>query len=122
MNHSFNIELASLYGIEEAILIENIAFWIKKNVGLDKNFHDGCYWTYNSARGFHDFFPYMSEKKINRHLLKLENCGVILSGNYNKLSYDRTKWYAIIDTNICKLYSLPSYIPLDKNVQSIGLN
>ena len=31
MQHSFNIELAKEYGILEAIIINNLFFWIEKN-------------------------------------------------------------------------------------------
>ena len=40
MEHSFNVELASIYGIEEAILIQNLFFWINKNVANNKNFNE----------------------------------------------------------------------------------
>ena len=45
MNHSFNIELAEKYGVECAIVIENLAFWIKKNEANNKNLYDNRYWT-----------------------------------------------------------------------------
>ena len=31
MQHSFNVELAKEYGILEAILLNHLWFWIKKN-------------------------------------------------------------------------------------------
>ncbi|MGL5099898.1 MAG: hypothetical protein ACRC6B_07715, partial [Fusobacteriaceae bacterium] len=64
MNHSFNVDLAAKYGIEEAIILENLAFWIKKNEKNGKNFVEGEYWTYNSASAFQELFPYMGIKKI----------------------------------------------------------
>ena len=72
MNHSFNVELAIKYGIEEAILIENFAFWIKKNAANNKNYINGEYWTYNSAKALEELFPYMNLKKVQRTLLRLE--------------------------------------------------
>ena len=32
-------------------------------------------------------------------LKKLEDCGAIVTGNYNSSPYDRTKWYALADEN-----------------------
>ena len=93
--HMFNIEIANEYGIEEAIILQNISFWIDHNKANDKNFHDGHYWTYNSAKAFQKIFPYMSEYKIKRVLKKLEEEEILLTGNYNKSSYDRTKWYTL---------------------------
>lgn len=107
MNHSFDVDLAVQFGIEEAIIIENLAFWIKKNVANNKNFIDGDYWTYNSASAFQELFPYMSLKKIQRTLTRLEEQKILKSGSYNKLKMDRTKWYCITDSEIKKLYKIP---------------
>lgn len=106
MNHSFNVELAIKYGIEEAILIENFAFWIKKNAANNKNYINGEYWTYNSAKALEELFPYMNLKKIQRTLIKLEELKIFKSGNFNKKTYDRTKWYCIIDPEIKSMYQL----------------
>lgn len=97
MEHQFCIELASSYGIEEAIIIHNLYFWIKKNVANGSNFHDGRYWTYNSSKAFSILFPYMTESKIYRVLKSLEEKGLIVKGNYNDTKYDRTTWYSLSD-------------------------
>ena len=109
MNHSFNVEIAQNYGIEEAIILENLYFWISKNKANDTNNYDGHYWTYNSINAFQELFPYMSVSKIRRIMEKLENEGLVITGNYNKIAYDRTKWYAlttkalsIYDSSICQ--------------------
>lgn len=106
MNHSFNVELAMKYGIEEAILIENFAFWIKKNAANGVNYVDGEYWTYNTAKALEELFPYMNLKKIQRILVKLEELKILKSDNFNKKAYDRTKWYCIIDPEIKNMYQL----------------
>ena len=95
MEHSFDIEIAKELGIEEAILLKNIYFWIQKNEANNKHFADGYYWTYNSVKAFNELFPYLTEKRIRSALQNLEEKGYIITGNYNKSAYDRTKWYAI---------------------------
>jgi hypothetical protein len=95
MNHSFNIEIAKEYGVEAAIIIENLNFWIEKNKANGKHFYDGKYWTYNSAKAFSELFPYWSAPQISRILKKLEKDGILLTGNFNSSSYDRTKWYSL---------------------------
>lgn len=97
MNHSFSIEIAQEYGVYEAIVLENMYFWIAKNKANDKHFHDGKYWTYNSTKAFTELFPYFSDKQIRTILQKLEKHELIETGNYNKSAYDRTKWYALTD-------------------------
>ena len=95
MNHSFNITIARQFGQEGAVIVENIYFWLEKNKANNKHFYDGKYWTYNSTRAFSILFPYWSSRQIERILKGLEANGAILSGNYNKSGYDRTKWYAV---------------------------
>lgn len=97
MEHHFNIYIAKEYGILEAILLENIYFWIMKNKVNNKNFYDGYYWTYNSAKAFKELFPYATERKIRNALMRLKDAGLIITGNYNKSAYDRTLWYALTE-------------------------
>lgn len=107
MEHHFNVEIACKLGVEKATLLHNLAFWIKKNVANRVNFRDGYYWTYNTAEAFSELLPYFNSKKIGRLLNDLETSGVIKSGNYNKIQFDRTKWYTITDDNILELYKIP---------------
>ena len=100
MNHSFNINLAKKYGIEEAILIENFIFWIKKNIANQKHFYDGRYWTYNSAKAMAQLFPYMNDKKIYRIIDNLCKINFLLKGNYNTDPFVKTLWYSFSDEAI----------------------
>lgn len=93
--HSFYIEDAEKHGVEKAVILYNLRFWLEKNKANEKNLHDGYYWTYNSAKAFAALFPYYNASKIHRLLTQLENDGLVLSGNYNKAGYDRTKWYSM---------------------------
>ncbi len=95
MEHSFNVEDAIKYGIEKAVILKNLSFWIAKNIANKKHSYDGFTWTYNSTSAFAELFPYMSSQKIGRLLRDMESDGVIRSGNYNKAGYDRTKWYTV---------------------------
>ncbi len=95
MNHSFNVEVATKYGMLEAVLLENINFWAAKNKANEKNFYDGFYWTYNSITALSKLFPYASRATIFRALHNLEDAGLILAGNYNKDASDKTKWYTL---------------------------
>jgi len=101
MNHSFNVTAAKLYGVENAIIIENLYFWIEKNEANEKHFYEGDYWTYNSVKAFTKLFPYWTPRQIERILKSLEEKGAVKTGNFNKLSYDRTKWYALTKTVKC---------------------
>ena len=100
MQHSFNIEIAKEHGLLEAIIINNLFFWIEKNKANNVNYYDGTYWTYNSIKALNELFPYASERKISYALKHLEEEGIIKTGNYNKLAQDRTLWYAFTEKGI----------------------
>lgn len=95
MTHSFDSEIAGKYGILEAVLINHIYYWIEKNRANEQNFYEGNYWTYNSTKAFSQLFPYASERQINYALKHLREEGILLVGNYNEKTYDRTLWYSI---------------------------
>lgn len=99
MINSFDTEVAKDVGINAAIIYFNIKFWCEHNRTNDANYYDGYYWTYNSTKAFCEQFPYMSKDQINYALKKLEDAKYIITGNYNKSTYDRTKWYADIRAN-----------------------
>ena len=97
MKYVFDAEVAEICGVDGAVMLHNLQFWIEKNEANNKHFYDGRYWTYNSMKAFAQLFPFWSERQINRILTNLENDGYIITGNYNKVAYDRTKWYAITE-------------------------
>jgi hypothetical protein len=94
-SHFFDIEDAKKYGVDKAVLLSNLRFWLIKNAANESNGHDGYYWTYNSTKAFERLFPYWTSNKIQKDLKALEKLGVIKSGNYNRAGFDRTKWFTI---------------------------
>lgn len=101
MQHSFDVDIAKDYGILEAILLNNLWFWIEKNKANNTNFYDGYYWTYNSTRAFNELFPYVSQRQIQNALKRLIDNEILQTGNYNKMAYDRTLWYAFTKKGKC---------------------
>lgn len=95
----FDPEIAKLVGVDCAIMHSNIEYWCAKNEANNKHFYDGHYWTYNSQDAFVKLFSFWSRRQIQRILSKLEKSGLIASGNYNKIKYDKTKWYYSIAPN-----------------------
>lgn len=104
MKHIFDVDIAKIYGVNAAVLLENIGYWIKQNEANETNYFDGNYWTFNSRRAYRELFPYMSERQINTAFEKLINDGLIITGNYNKVAYDRTLWYALTQKGKCILH------------------
>ena len=95
--HHFDVEDAMKYGVEKAVVLSNIRFWLNNNRNKDLSSvkHDGYYWMYNTARDMSNVLPYFTQSKVQRLLKQLEDDGVLIVGNYNKVKYDRTKWYTL---------------------------
>ena len=98
-NHVFNIEIAAKYGIEEAIVIEQLYWWIHKNACEEDETmtKEGYVWCRSSAKGFHRYIPYMSPHKIRRVLCNLQKLNIIEVGNFNKVATNQTLWYTFTD-------------------------
>lgn len=93
--HHFQVDDAVLYGVDKAILLNNLKYWLDHAKANGKKDFDGYFWTFNSSTAFSQLIPYMSAKKISRLLKELEDDNVIIVGNYNRANYDRTKWYTM---------------------------
>lgn len=108
MRHIFSVNVAKKYGMDCAVMLENLYFWISKNKANNRHCHDGKYWTYNSVKAFEELFPYWTYNQVRRILKKLEDEELIEKGNFNQSTYDRTAWYtlttnafAFFDSSMC---------------------
>jgi len=94
MEHLFDVETARKYGVNAAIVVRHLQFWVIKNKSNKKHLHDGRTWTYCSVKAFTKVFPYWSVRQMRVILDGLIEKGVILKGSYNPKGYDHTVWYA----------------------------
>lgn len=86
-----NKVLARELGLNEALVLQQINYWIEINKKSGNNYHDGKYWTYNSIRAWQEKdFDYLSVDTVKRTFSKLEKAGYLLVGNYNKDPRDKT--------------------------------
>jgi hypothetical protein len=108
MTYNFDVELAQKIGVEESIIANHLIFWIRKNKANGKHEHEGRTWTYNSVAAFEVLFPFWTKKQISRILKSLEDQKIIRTGNFNKLAFDRTLWYAFEDESILGLPISPN--------------
>ncbi|MBA7621572.1 hypothetical protein ES703_28936 [subsurface metagenome] len=98
MEHHFRVEVAKQVGIEKAVLLYNLDFWIRKNKANKDHFRDGRTWTYNSSKAFVELLPYMKERSIAQRLQELEEDGFLISSKkYNDSAYNHTKWYSLTE-------------------------
>ncbi|MBC3886793.1 hypothetical protein GH810_00480 [Acetobacterium paludosum] len=104
MNYNFDIVIAQELGVNAAIVINNLQFWIEKNEANGRHFHDDRYWTYNSMKAWKELFPFWTERQIRKTLEDLVEKSIIIKGNYNQVKYDRTLWYSFSDYGISVLH------------------
>jgi hypothetical protein len=95
MLHQFCPVVAKEFGVNVAIFLQNLAFWTQTNLANEKHIYDGHCWTYNSVEAFTEIFPYFTRKQIRTILDNALKNNLIIKGNYNKVKYDHTGWYAL---------------------------
>ncbi|AKM19831.1 Replication initiation and membrane attachment [Geobacillus sp. 12AMOR1] len=83
--------LAKEIGLNEAIILQQLHYWLQES----QNIRDGYKWVYNTYEDWQKQFPFWSKNTIIRAIKSLEKKGLIVTGNYNKLAIDNTKWYRI---------------------------
>jgi DnaD/phage-associated family protein len=83
--------LATKVGLNEAIILQQIHYWLVKS----NNFKDGQKWIYNSYAEWEKQFPFWSRSTLIRAVSSLERQGYLITANYNKAGFDKTKWYRI---------------------------
>ena len=81
----------TLIGDKEAILVAQLNYWLRKS----RHVHGDRKWVFNSIKDWKTQFPCYSEKTIARVFRHLEELGIVLTGNFNRTKYDRTKWYSL---------------------------
>ena len=103
--YHFNAELAQRHGVNGAIFLHAMAFWIAKNQANGRHFHEGRTWTYNTLEALAKLFPFWTRRQVERIVAKLKEDGVLLTGNFSQDKTDRTVWYALAD-GVLEVYGL----------------
>lgn len=116
MQHSFDVAEATKYGIEKAVILNNLRFWLEKNKANNINSGDGYYWTYNSASAYAKLFPYLTAKSISRYLLEMEKEGLVISSFRSENKLNRTKSYSMPE------YATTPVQPISQNEKSTPQN
>jgi len=119
MKHLFDVSIAMEVGVNSAILLEFIGYWISKNIANETNFQQGKCWTYNSIKALSKLYPYMTERGVNYAIKKLKNAGFIETGKHNNSPYDHTLWYTLTEKGYNALeIDIPRIEVLDKTQEN----
>ena len=120
----FKKEIAKKYGVEAAILIQHFQYSINHHKKNGTHFYEGRYWTYDSVSSLTNLYPFWSTRTIRTIIKHLLDKNVLISGNFSKNKYERTRWFAfkdedkfiIVDKNVDKQEN-----PVDNHVDNIGI-
>lgn len=87
--------LATKIGLDAALVLQKVHYWLEVNRKKGSNCYDGCFWTYNSIKEWNKEFPFYTERTLQRIFKKLKESGILKAGNFNKAKFDKTAWYTI---------------------------
>ena len=93
---TYNADWSKELGIVGAAIVQQIHFWLQKNIHRERNIHEGRPWMYSTLQEMIDRdFPSLSKRTLQNQLNKLKDKGILLTGNFNRMPQDRTTWYSL---------------------------
>ena len=84
-------KLALKIGLNEAIFLQQVHYWLNKS----NHRHIGKKWLYNTYNDWQEQFPFWSVMTIRRTIASLEKKNLLITDNFNRAGFDKTKWYTI---------------------------
>lgn len=86
--------LAAVLGsADEAIVLQQLHYWLSRTNNVQS---DGHKWIYNSMADWLKQFPWINSRNtLSGYFNDLEKRGLVITGNFNKVKFDKTKWYRI---------------------------
>lgn len=91
----FDPNLAARIGLNEAIVIHQIEYWLDKYKDDPTHIKDGKVWVYNTYEDWQAQFPFWCLRTVKSIFKNLVDKGILIAGCYNKLHLDKTRWYTI---------------------------
>jgi uncharacterized phage protein (TIGR02220 family) len=117
-------ELAKAFGLNEAIVLQQLNYWLN---GKSAKLINGRKWIYNSYKQWQeDNFPFWSLATVRRAIENCEKKGLIITGNFNKAGFDKTKWYSIdyemVDKGMSKRVAQNEQTDCSKRANGVAQN
>ncbi len=97
MEHKFNVELATKYGIEKAIIISHIWFHQQSNGKHPAFTRNGKTYGFLTKVVVENSYPYLKYNSVRRWLKELEDDGVLESIQPNIQNWKQQKYYRLHD-------------------------
>ena len=77
----------ALGDLDKAVILQQLHYWLQRS-NLIRDDHR---WVYNSMADWNKQFPWITRKTSTNKFNDLEKRGLIITGNYNKAAFDKTK-------------------------------
>ncbi len=87
--------LAALIGVNEAIFLNQIHYWLEQYQNDPKHRWEGRPWIFNSAADWRKQFPFWSSDTIKRLTKRLRKLGLIETRQFDKRSWKMHLYYTI---------------------------
>lgn len=94
----FDINVASSFGISEAIIIDHFQYEISLNRINGKNINNGVCWSNRINEKIIEQFEYWDYEEILDAINNLRDFGIIKIKNYNESNRDRNFWCSFVDS------------------------
>lgn len=120
-NYHFRVSDAVEYGVEEAIILNNFRFSIDGHRANGTHFYEGRWWTFDSVRAYCLLYPFWTTRQMCRIIKSLIDQKVIMTGNFNKMKYDQTHWYAFVDQENMLFLPISPKGELDQHKQEMPI-
>ena len=104
-SHSFNVELAKMVGLTEAILLQHFHFWNQRARNLPEMHREGRVWFFRSVAEMREVFPYLSDGNVRTAIQHLIDRGLVIKGDFAEKSMYKATWYSLTDAAI-RLFDL----------------
>lgn len=108
--------LAKAIGLNEAIVLQQIQYWVALEQGIEK---DGRRWIYNTVEEWRKQFPFWSTDTIQRTLQSLRDKGLIDAQKLSNDKWRHTLYYSINYNNLQDCITASCGNRLRENAESI---
>lgn len=96
-------DLATVIGLNEAITLQQINYWLHVSGGKDIY---SRHWIKHTISEFLEKdFPFWSRSTVKRAISNCEKKGFLLEKNLNKAGFDKSKWYSIDEEKLDEVMS-----------------
>jgi len=101
------IRIATLIGINKAIILYTIQSLSESSRRLGTNYNEGFYWAVGSFETLKNSeLPYLSSGFIKATIYQLEKQGYLFISKSPTEPFDRTNWYRVNEEKLTKLINL----------------